>query len=67
MIQVKKEKDAEEDKQTVETMDTRAHHQYSFIPNRKIYANREIMDTLVKSMIDAEYVEKKRMVEKPDR
>jgi hypothetical protein len=43
-------------------MDTKAHHKYSFIPNRKVYANREIMDSLVKSMIDAEFVAKKRTV-----
>lgn len=35
-------------------MDTKAHHKFSVIPNRKIMANQEIMETLVKSMIQQE-------------
>lgn len=57
----------EENKQTIETMDMKAHHQYSFIPNRKVFANREIMDTLVKSMIDAELIFNKYQTEKVDK
>ena len=58
-IKDKQDEDLIENQKTVETMDIKAHHQFSFIPNRKVFANREIMDTLVKSMIDAEYVFKK--------
>jgi hypothetical protein len=35
-------------------MDTKSHHLLSFIPNRQILANKEIMNTLVKNMIDQE-------------
>lgn len=32
-------------------MDPKTHHKFSFIPNRQILANKEILDLLVKSMV----------------
>lgn len=41
-------------KDQVEAMDAREHHQSNFNPNRQIYVNKLIFETLIKGMVDAE-------------